>query len=305
MRAVLRSVIVAGLALAAALHLAPAKAAAPTLDDPLGAAQLLTLANVDRAAAGLPLLVPRDDLTTIALEHSRRMALADDIWHNDAYFSSSVKAQVGAKSLGENVAMNRSMDDAHRRLLASPGPRDNLLNPKFTVVGFAVVRAADGIGYVTQAFIEPLAGTAPPPVASPAAAPAPVAEVITPPAPAPAPPTPPLPPAPTTTAPPAPTATTAPVPAAPEPAPDPSSVKLSGHDIALPEANGSPERFTEPGPTSAASASEELAAGTLASVPTDHRNVPLALAVLAGAALLGDLALLARRRPVGGHRLGG
>ncbi|HVF33049.1 MAG TPA: CAP domain-containing protein, partial [Acidimicrobiales bacterium] len=136
-------------------------AAGPTLDDPVGAAELLLLANADRALAGLPVLLARDDLTAHALEHSRRMAEAGDIWHDDAYFSAGSKARFRARTVGENVALNRSLADAHRRLMLSDGHRANLLNPRFSIVGFAVVRAADGVGYVTQAFVEPLSGTAP------------------------------------------------------------------------------------------------------------------------------------------------
>jgi uncharacterized protein YkwD len=155
-----------------------------TLDDALGAGQLLALANADRVSAGLAPLVARADVTAIALDWSRGMAAVGDIAHNDAYFTADMHRRLDAKTLGENVAMNRSMDDAHRRLMASPGHRANLLNPAYTVVGIAVVRDAGGIGYVTEDFVEPRSGSAVALVAPPSAAAAPLPD--SPPAPAPA-----------------------------------------------------------------------------------------------------------------------
>lgn len=154
---------------------APVRAADPfVVDDPVGAAQLLVLANAERAAAGLPPLEARLDVTELAAEHSRRMAEAGDISHNDAYFTSAVRQRLGARSLGENVAMNKSADDAHRRLMLSPGHRANLMNPKFTVVGMAVVRGADGMGFITQDFVEPAGAR--PLVSAPVPAPVPAPE---------------------------------------------------------------------------------------------------------------------------------
>ena len=160
--------------------LAPAQAEEEPvlLDDPVAAGQLLLLANAERSAAGLPMLEGRYDVTEVAFGHSRRMAAAGDLFHNDEYFTPAVRQRLGARTLGENVAQNRSADDAHRRLMLSPAHRDNLLNPRFTVVGMAVVRTADGTGYITQDFVEPAAARslapAPTPApAEPAPAPAP------------------------------------------------------------------------------------------------------------------------------------
>ena len=155
----------------------PARAQeAVLLDDPVASAHLVVLANAERAEAGLPPLEARYDVTELALEHSRRMAAAGDLFHNDDYFTPAVRQRLGARSLGENVALNRSVEDAHRRLMLSPGHRANLMNPKFTVVGMAVVRTIDGTGYITQDFVEPAGARALAPApapADPAPAPAP------------------------------------------------------------------------------------------------------------------------------------
>jgi hypothetical protein len=144
----------------------PPPPSAPAGNDVAAAAQLLALINADRAAASLPLLSPRDDVTAIAVEWSTTMAAAQDIAHNDAYFTADTRRRLGARTLGENVAMNRSTYDAHQRLMASPGHHANLVNPKFTVVGLAVVRDGGGIGYITEDFVEPApagSSSAPPP----------------------------------------------------------------------------------------------------------------------------------------------
>ncbi|MEA3076373.1 MAG: hypothetical protein QOF60_1281 [Actinomycetota bacterium] len=136
----------------------------PGGSDQFAAAQLLTLINTDRAAAKLPLLSARADVTAIAVDWSTAMAAVKDIAHNDAYFTSEIRYRLGARSLGENVALNRSTFDAHQRLMASPAHRANLVNPKFTVIGVAVVRDAEGMGYFTEDFLEPVpAGSSPPP----------------------------------------------------------------------------------------------------------------------------------------------
>ena len=111
--------------------------------------------NQDRADAGAPPLVWRNDLAGFAEEHSGRMAAEGRIWHNDEYFSAESRRRFAAKTVGENVALNKSIDDAHRRLMNSPGHRANILNAKFTEVGVGVVKDGNGDHFITEAFVEP------------------------------------------------------------------------------------------------------------------------------------------------------
>ena len=120
-----------------------------------GAERLVQLANADRAAAGAPPLRLRADVTGIATTHSFAMVAQGDIFHNDDYFSAATRAALGAGVLGENVASNSSVDDAHRRLMNSPHHRANLLDPRFTVVGLGVVDDGTGYLYVTEDFVQP------------------------------------------------------------------------------------------------------------------------------------------------------
>ncbi len=147
---------------------APAPARAPrSVSD--AKARLVELVNGSRAEAGLAALVTRNDLDELATAHSGDMAAARRLFHNDALFTEATKKRIGAKAVGENVASNTSIDDAHRRLMASPNHRANLLSPSFSRLGLGLVDA-DGTWYLTEVFVTPVAtattAAAAPPAAS-------------------------------------------------------------------------------------------------------------------------------------------
>lgn len=121
---------------------------------PDGAERILQLVNQERAAAGLRVLAASPRLASIAAGHSMAMAERRSIFHNDAYMAAANRRALGATALGENVAVNGTIDDAHRRLMASPGHRANILRPGFDAVGMAVVRDETGMLYVTQNFAD-------------------------------------------------------------------------------------------------------------------------------------------------------
>jgi hypothetical protein len=177
--------------LAAAALVLPRASAADAPDPTALANRLFALVNGERAAAGLPALVRRAEVDAIATSHSTAMAARGDIYHNDLYFSPATHQALGASYLGENVAMNRSIEDMHRRLMLSPHHRDNILDRRFTQIGVAVAAAPDGVLYATEDFVQPKTAAAPKP-AAPKRAPVKPAAVK---------------PKPTTTAPPAPTTT--------------------------------------------------------------------------------------------------
>lgn len=153
--------------------LPPAPATTPNLVPqpvPEAAERLLALANAERASAGLGMLSPRGDVAAIALTHTTTMAATGRVSHNDVYFSDATQVLLDSKARGENVAENASVDDTHRRLMNSPGHRANILDPRFSVAGFAVVRGTNGQYYTTENFLQPRGG---PPVVAPAVATAP------------------------------------------------------------------------------------------------------------------------------------
>lgn len=148
---------------------------------PEAARHLLALANQERAAAGAPPVMAREDVTRRAEAHSLAMADRGSIWHDASFVTQATASLLGATSImGENVAWSTHLDDAHRRLMASPGHRTNLVDPRYSVAGFAVARSGDGKFYVTQQFLQPAgpapappAGTAPGLPTAPATAPRP------------------------------------------------------------------------------------------------------------------------------------
>lgn len=115
----------------------------------------MELVNNERAAHGLGSLSVRGDVMGIAHPHSKDMASRRTIWHNDGYFSEGTRAHLRSSLRGENVAMNSSVDDAHRRLMNSPNHRANILNGRFTQAGFSVVQDEAGTLYVTENFMTP------------------------------------------------------------------------------------------------------------------------------------------------------
>jgi uncharacterized protein YkwD len=135
-------------------------------------AVLVDLANRDRAVVGLAPLAVDGGSNAIAGSWSGAMADRGALAHNDAWFTASNRARLGAKLLGENVAYAGTLADAHRTLMNSPHHRDNLLDARFTVVGMAAVER-HGLWWVTQDFaqvpVAPAASPTPTPEPAPAA----------------------------------------------------------------------------------------------------------------------------------------
>jgi uncharacterized protein YkwD len=104
--------------------------------------------NAFRQANGLPALSWEEG--AYAKAHSWSEKLAADGRLSHSVLSQGVPA--GWHTIGENVAMNPTLDGAMTALENSPPHRANLLNPKFTKVAVGVVQA-DGMYWVTEVFI--------------------------------------------------------------------------------------------------------------------------------------------------------
>lgn len=139
----------------------------PPPDTAAAARRLFTLVNQERTSRGLPALARRGDIDSIGVGHSKNMAARRQLWHNDAYFTKETKDQLGAQYLGENVAMNASVDDMHRRLMNSPHHRDNILDGRFQVIGIGVAASSDGVLYATEDFAQLRAAAPAPAPAAP------------------------------------------------------------------------------------------------------------------------------------------
>jgi hypothetical protein len=241
--------------------------------DKAGEAELLAATNRERAAAGVAPLSERGDITLIAEAHARVMALAGAIFHNDGFFSSANKALLDTRYQGENVSCAMDVAQSHAGLMNSTYHRENILNPRFTHAGYAVVAAPDGHRYVVQNFLQgsgaaAVAPAAPAPAPAPATAPAPAPKPAPAPAPKPAPAPAPMPaPAPAVTAPPTTT---------PPPPPEPSTAAAPTATTAAPTSTSTVDALPITDPP---------AAPTKPAVPHLEAGATAAVAVAVGAAL--------------------
>jgi len=114
-----------------------------------GAATNQNAINNLRASVGVPELVRVPELDAKAEAQADRMAKAGNIYH-----SKNLAAGVtgGWSSIGENVAMAGSVEDAQAALEASPGHYENMVSGAFNQVGIGVVVRNDVV-YVVQVFV--------------------------------------------------------------------------------------------------------------------------------------------------------
>lgn len=109
----------------------------------------LDLVNTDRARHGLSPLALSERLSQVAQGHSEDMAREGFFAHvSPRHGDLRARARRGGmpeQTLGENIAMASSLEEAEENLMASPGHRAMILHPAMRVVGFGiVVRTRDG-----------------------------------------------------------------------------------------------------------------------------------------------------------------
>ncbi len=132
---------------------APGEEAAQGAKDDADA--MLRMINAARAAEQLGPLIRDRALDRLAQEHSDEMKKARLVGHDVGGGDAAVRikaAGIVARVAGENVASASTLENAHRALWASPSHRGNLLFERFTHVGVAVARGADGTVWVTELF---------------------------------------------------------------------------------------------------------------------------------------------------------
>jgi uncharacterized protein YkwD len=135
-------------------------------------AQMLSMVNAERAAAGAGSVQQVGWAHSVARQHAQDMAAAGDIWHNVAGFIGRGHSALRATYLGENVAMDSTLaaDDA---LLYSDIPHRNVtLDRRFNTVGLGIALDSKNWVYVTEDFAQ-IPGWAAPQAAGPASAHAP------------------------------------------------------------------------------------------------------------------------------------
>jgi uncharacterized protein YkwD len=118
--------------------------------------QLLSLMNEARARTGAPALRLESHLSAAAQEHAMLMAKRRELSHqfpgepplSDRLLASG---EIRLDKMGENVALDVTIEGANDHFLHSPPHRKNLLDPDFNLVGLAIVRSGEQI-YVVQDF---------------------------------------------------------------------------------------------------------------------------------------------------------
>jgi hypothetical protein len=78
-------------------------------------------------------------------------------------------ASIPYRNAGENIALDASVDNAHRAFMNSPAHRANVLNPDFTNLGIGVVQVGERV-MVTEAFTRTRTRTQPGDAQTPAIA---------------------------------------------------------------------------------------------------------------------------------------
>ncbi|MEA2592725.1 MAG: hypothetical protein QOD62_2556 [Actinomycetota bacterium] len=117
-------------------------------------AQMLSMINAERAAAGVGAVQQIAWAHSVAQQHSQDMAAAGDIWHNVAGFIDQGRAAMGATYLGENVAMDSTLA-ANDALLYSDIPHRNVtLDGRFNNVGLGIALDSKNWVYVTEDFAQ-------------------------------------------------------------------------------------------------------------------------------------------------------
>lgn len=108
--------------------------------------ELLKLTNLERQKVGLPPLKLSSQLTSAAQSHAGDMARNNYFSHTGLNGSSMVDRAKGTgykySALGENIAAGKATPEGTiRQWMNSSGHRANILNAKFTEIGFGYANA--------------------------------------------------------------------------------------------------------------------------------------------------------------------
>ncbi|HHX51184.1 MAG TPA: hypothetical protein GX711_07080 [Clostridia bacterium] len=117
---------------------------------------LINLVNTERQANGLKPLAYLEPLGRAAIDKSLDMLENNYFSHISPTYGSFAQMVynrgIPFRSVGENLAMARNTEHAHRLLMTSELHRKNILNPNFNRVGVGIVQSPYGV-IVTELFI--------------------------------------------------------------------------------------------------------------------------------------------------------
>jgi len=118
---------------------------------------MFRLVNEERVQRGLEPLELDPDLVRVARLKSRDIVDNGYFDHTSPTYGSPFEMMerfgIAFRAAGENLAGNPSVEDAHRRLMESPGHRANILNENYTRVGIGVAEGGIYGKVYTQLFV--------------------------------------------------------------------------------------------------------------------------------------------------------
>jgi uncharacterized protein YkwD len=120
--------------------------------------QMVSLDNSDRAKEGAGKLGCDSALSKIAYEWSKEQCARSKMSHDNFNQNCAAAQEAGFSACGENVAWNSphqlstTTADTHQRWMESSGHRANIMNPKYTNVGYGYYPCDDGRLYWTGFF---------------------------------------------------------------------------------------------------------------------------------------------------------
>lgn len=118
--------------------------------------RLVDQLNKSRADAGLAPLKVDERLADAARKHSELMADKSELAHvlsGEAEVADRLAATgLNFNRSGENVGYNSEFNGLHSNFMKSPPHRENILNPKYTLVGIGIVKDDEGVYWATEDF---------------------------------------------------------------------------------------------------------------------------------------------------------
>ena len=118
---------------------------------------LLKKINDERVSRGIKPLEPDQNISKIALKHSKLMAKKQRVFHSNLSKEIS-RLNSFYSNISENVGSSRHISSIHNGFLTSPAHFKNIVNDSFSKVGIGVTYKTVGneqVIYVTQVFLHP------------------------------------------------------------------------------------------------------------------------------------------------------
>ena len=124
---------------------------------PEQSAKMLMLINAERVKAGVQSLKINNELSKLAALKSQDMVEKNYFSHHSPKYGSAFDMMrshgINYFTAGENLAIDRYVDNAHAALMNSKVHKENILNQSFTEIGIGICPKGNSSYAYTQLFI--------------------------------------------------------------------------------------------------------------------------------------------------------